>query len=311
MRRTMLLLATMALTLLVASGVALAATRIGTDGPDTLRGTKGDDNLIGQGGNDTLLALAGDDTLLGGTGKDVVNGGSLAQPFGGNKTLVGGEGNDAVQGGLGSDNVLGGEGNDFMVGGEFEPPAVKDTLSGAEGNEVIDVLNKPAGKDVVSCGSGIDRVLADRADAVAPNCVKVLIGPAAADKFYNSIPQSFWEGLPPPFAQFPSKPQDYAKAQGLAKAFEKANINPLTGDWRRKRTCDELVSRLKQAGLADQIGSHQDLLAEFGAGDADQGSQDPNDPCRGVNGRLAHDHLFYRDGLFRSVDNNGNFVDEG
>ena len=128
---------------------------------------------------------------------------------------------------------------------------------------------------------------------------------------YNSIPQSFWDGLAPPFAQFPSKPQDYAKAQGLAKAFDRANVNPLVGDWRRRRTCDELVSRLKQAGLADQIGSHQDLLAEFGAGDADQGSQDPNDPCRGVNGRLAHDHLFYRDGLFRSVDNKGNFVDFG
>ena len=39
MRRTVLLLATMALTLVVASGVALAVTKIGTDGPDTLRGT--------------------------------------------------------------------------------------------------------------------------------------------------------------------------------------------------------------------------------------------------------------------------------
>ena len=52
MRRTIVLLASMALTLLVASGVALAVTRIGTDGPDTLRGTNGDDNLIGKGGND-------------------------------------------------------------------------------------------------------------------------------------------------------------------------------------------------------------------------------------------------------------------
>ena len=199
MRRTIVLLATMTLTLLVASGVALAVTRIGTDGPDTLRGTKGNDNLIGKGANDTLLSLAGDDTLLGGPGKDVVNGGSLAQPLAGNKNLVGGEGNDAVQGGLGSDNVLGGEGNDYLFGGEFDTPPVKDTLSGAEGNDVIDVLNKPAGKDVVTCGSGFDRVLADRADAVAPNCEKVLIGPAAADKFYNSIPQSFIEGLPPQF----------------------------------------------------------------------------------------------------------------
>jgi len=39
MRRIIALLATMALTLLVASGVALAVTKIGTDGRDTLRGT--------------------------------------------------------------------------------------------------------------------------------------------------------------------------------------------------------------------------------------------------------------------------------
>jgi hypothetical protein len=120
MRRTIVLLATMALTLLVASGVALALTRIGTDGPNTLRGTKGDDNLIGKGGNDILLSLAGDDTLLGGPGKDVV-----------------------------------------------------------------------------TCGSGIDRVLADRADVVSPDCEKVFIGPAAADKFFNSIPESFFESLNP------------------------------------------------------------------------------------------------------------------
>src|SRR5215213_4099671 len=37
-RRTILLGATMALTLLVASGVALALTKIGGPGPDTLRG---------------------------------------------------------------------------------------------------------------------------------------------------------------------------------------------------------------------------------------------------------------------------------
>src|SRR5687768_18549228 len=72
MRRTIVLLATMTITLLVASGVALAVTKIGTDGPDTLRGTNGDDNLIGKGGNDDLYALNGRDTLVGGPGKDVV-----------------------------------------------------------------------------------------------------------------------------------------------------------------------------------------------------------------------------------------------
>ena len=69
MRRTMLLMATMALTLLVASGVALAVTKIGTNGPDFLKGTNGADNLDGRGGNDVLYALAGQDNLLGGRAK--------------------------------------------------------------------------------------------------------------------------------------------------------------------------------------------------------------------------------------------------
>ena len=64
MRRAILMVATMALTLLVASGVALAVTKIGTNGPDTLKGTNGDDNLIGKGGNDILFALRGRDNLL-------------------------------------------------------------------------------------------------------------------------------------------------------------------------------------------------------------------------------------------------------
>ena len=54
MKRILLVLAAMALALLLASGVAWAVTKIGTDGPDTLRGTNGDDNLIGKGGNDRL-----------------------------------------------------------------------------------------------------------------------------------------------------------------------------------------------------------------------------------------------------------------
>ena len=73
MRRTIVLLTTMALALLVASGVAWAVNKVGTDGPDTLRGTNGADNLIGKGGNDRLFALRGRDTLLGGPGKDWVD----------------------------------------------------------------------------------------------------------------------------------------------------------------------------------------------------------------------------------------------
>src|SRR5215212_5376815 len=310
MRRAILVVAVMALTLLVASGLALAVNKVGTDGRDFLKGTDKADNLLGNDANDLIFGLAGNDNLLGGSGKDIVFGGTFERSLGGSKNVAGGDGNDVVLGGKGSDNVIGQEGNDLLADGN-EPNPVKDTLNGGDGNDVFFVWNDPAGKDVVACGDGLDRVSADRADALADDCEKVFVGESKIDAFFESIPQSFWDGLAPPIGpQYPSEPSDFAKAQGLAKAFDKANTNPLVGDWRRKRTCDEVVSRLKQAGLADQIGSHRDLLAEFGAGDADQGSQDPNDPCRGVNGRLAHDHLFYRDGLFRSVDNNGNFVDE-
>ena len=201
MRRTILLVATMALALVMASGVALAVTyKIGTNGPDTLRGTNGADTLIGKGGNDILLALAGNDRLLGGDGKDFLLGGSVAEPLGGNKTLRGGDGNDALLGGLDSDTMVGGDGNDFMFGGDFDQaPFAKDTFYGGDGNDVIDVINTPAGKDLVTCGGGFDRVLADRADVVAPNCERVFVGLRKIDEYFASIPPSFFEG--PPFPE--------------------------------------------------------------------------------------------------------------
>src|SRR5215212_9537647 len=302
MRRTILLLATMALTLLVASGVALAVNKIGTQGRDFLKGTDGADNLVGKGANDLIFGLAGKDNLLGGSGKDIVLGGTFTRSLPGNKDLVGGTSNDVVFGGKGSDHVLGNEGNDFVGNG---PNRSTDKISAGEGNDVVGSFNDPASKDVVTCGGGFDRVFADTKDMVAPDCEKVADRGSEFDRLANSIPQSFWDGLAPPWGpQSPSKPQDYAKAKGLAKAFEKANTNPLVGDWRRKRTCDEYVSRMRQAGLADQIGTHNELLEEFGTGGAQSG-QNTKGPCRGLNGRLAHDHLFYRDGLFRSVDQNG------
>jgi Ca2+-binding RTX toxin-like protein len=66
MRRVILLLAVMSATLVLASGVALAVNKVGTNGPDTLRGTNGDDNLVGRGGNDDLFGLGGNDDLVGG-----------------------------------------------------------------------------------------------------------------------------------------------------------------------------------------------------------------------------------------------------
>ncbi len=309
MRRTILLLATIALTLVVAAGVALAVNKVGTDGRDFLKGTDGADNLVGKGDSDRIFGLAGKDNLIGGPGKDAVFGGSERLPSGGDKKLVGGPDNDVVFGGKGSDIILGNEGNDLVANG---PNRSTDKLSAGNGNDVVGIFNDPAGKDAVVCGGGFDRVFADTEDLVAPDCEKVADRGSEFEQLDASIPQSFWDGLPAPWGldQYPSEPGDYAKATGLAKAFEQANVNPLVGDWRRQRTCEEYVRRLKQAGLADQIPDHEALLAEFGAGEPDQGDQGSDGRCQGVNGRLAHDHIFYRDGRFASVDNNGRFVDD-
>ena len=205
MRRAVLLLANMALVMLAAGGVALAVTKIGTDGPDTLRGTNKADNLIGKGGNDRLFSLAGRDTLLGGTGKDVVWGGRIVgrccddNDFsGGDKNVAGGPGNDVVNGGRGSDNILGGGGNDNLFEGAEPDVAKIDNISAGAGNDGVWVLNwSPVGKDILSCGSGFDRVLADRTDEIAPDCERVFFGRSNIDAYFRSFPQSFWEGLPP------------------------------------------------------------------------------------------------------------------
>jgi Ca2+-binding RTX toxin-like protein len=202
MRRTMLLLATMALTLLVASGVAWAVNKIGTDGPDTLRGTNGDDNLVGLGGNDKLFSLNGRDTLLGGPGKDWVD----TNPPGwssGDKSFLGGPGNDIVSGGRGSDSVLGEAGNDFLLDGPTREFSL-DKVSGGDGNDVLAIDNVPAVKDIATCGGGFDRILADSKDLIAPDCERVRIVRGSLEEvkqqeeeFFESIPPSFFEGLQP------------------------------------------------------------------------------------------------------------------
>jgi Ca2+-binding RTX toxin-like protein len=205
MRRVALVLGAMALALLLASGVAWAVTKIGTNGPDTLRGTNGNDNLIGKGGNDKLFALNGRDNLLGGPGRDWVD----THPTGfrsGDKNLKGGSGNDLVIGGGGSDNVLGDAGNDLVIDGPLREFSL-DKVSGGDGNDVFLVDNVPAAKDIATCGGGFDRILADRKDLVAPDCERVRIVHGSREEvlqqeeeFFQSIPPSFSEGLPsPPF----------------------------------------------------------------------------------------------------------------
>ncbi len=124
MRRTILLVATMALTLLVASGVALAVTKIGTNGPDTLMGTKGSDQLLGMGGADRINGRPGQDVISGGLGGDVLIDGPFRE--------------GAV------DTLEGGDGYDFLIANNG--PAARDIVSCGAGRDEAGVDRK----DIVS-----------------------------------------------------------------------------------------------------------------------------------------------------------------
>jgi Ca2+-binding RTX toxin-like protein len=206
MKRILVLFIVMAVTLVVASGVAWAVNKIGTDGPDTLRGTNGADNLLGLGGNDELFSLNGRDNLLGGAGKDcLICATRQRRGFAGHKNLVGGPGNDYVVAGKGSDKVVGGEGNDHLADpGDRE--FSKDNFSGGPGNDVIDVVHYRSASDLVVCGSGFDRVLVDSNDVVAPDCEKVVVFRGGTFSEYldvvligfyeETVPPNFFESLP-------------------------------------------------------------------------------------------------------------------
>jgi Ca2+-binding RTX toxin-like protein len=132
MRRTVALLATLAVLLVLGSGVALAAlvegddqnnTLTGTPKADTIRGFGGDDTIHGRGGPDTIYgdsgndALYGDDTLYGGKGEDLVYGGP------GDDTLyvIDLYYTDTVDCGPGHDRVVADFQDDQIVNGDYQP----------------------------------------------------------------------------------------------------------------------------------------------------------------------------------------------
>jgi Ca2+-binding RTX toxin-like protein len=157
MRRTILLMVTMALTLLVASGVALAVTKIGTDGPDFLIGTKGSDALSGRGGTDWINGRGGKDVISGGPGND--------DPL--SSRAIG-----ILDGGPGADVISGGPGDDLMYDGPLDDSAV-DILEGGDGNDFLSPFNRPAARDIVSCGAGRDGADVDRKDIVSDDCERI------------------------------------------------------------------------------------------------------------------------------------------
>ncbi|MCW2924941.1 MAG: hypothetical protein JWM98_2345 [Thermoleophilia bacterium] len=159
----------------------------GGAGNDVLRGCAGDDHMTGGAGNDSLAGCEGDDRMDGGVGVDRMDAGA------GDDAVAGGAGNDIVRAGDGNDVATGGAGNDIVVGG-----AGTDRIDAGLGNDTVDsrersVQSRRVGfaaslsiveaainlarakapravRDRVTCGRGVDHVLADKADVIAADC---------------------------------------------------------------------------------------------------------------------------------------------
>ncbi len=143
--------------LLLASGIALAATFVGTNGPDTIIGTDSADTIAGLGGDDFINGRGGDDGISGGDGED---------------TVSGGYGNDSVSGGPGNDQLAG-----DAIGGTPSGTGTfgNDRVSGEDGDDDIGARD---GRVVyIACGPGTDTVFADDIDRIARDCENVTTNP--------------------------------------------------------------------------------------------------------------------------------------
>ncbi|MBY0239489.1 MAG: type I secretion C-terminal target domain-containing protein [Burkholderiaceae bacterium] len=161
-------------------GGADADTLSGGVGDDRIEGGAGSDILNGGTGNDTLLGGAGLDQLNGGAGNDSLDGGeendylsddagnnvlsggagddTLSSTSTGASRLDGGAGDDIFYAGAGNDTLFGGAGNDSIsITGNDGERAVEITLSGGDGNDVVEFRSgRTATHVVVSGGQGSD-----------------------------------------------------------------------------------------------------------------------------------------------------------
>ena len=102
MRRTILLVALVAGVLVLASGVALAANFVGTNGPNTINGTQQADNIAGAANSDTLRGRGGNDRVFADSGTDEIFGGENADFL----NAADGAGGDELNGGPGFDTCV-------------------------------------------------------------------------------------------------------------------------------------------------------------------------------------------------------------
>ncbi len=92
--------------------------------------------------------------------------GGRATPLVAGRTLTGRAGADVLRGTAGPDVIAGRGGSDRIYGGKG-----RDRLDGGAGNDAI--YARDGVRDVIRCGTGRDRVEADRGDSVARDCESV------------------------------------------------------------------------------------------------------------------------------------------
>jgi Ca2+-binding RTX toxin-like protein len=161
MRRTLLLLSTTVLALLLACGVALAANITCPGGPCV--GTEQNDRITGSQVDDTIQALGGRDHVTGRMGDDFVDGDA------GGDEITGGVGGDFLFGDMGPDEMGGGPGTpdgeprfSFICGTEAAGTVGNQLLWGGDGNDRItggrdnERLDGNAGRNVLSGNGGGD-----------------------------------------------------------------------------------------------------------------------------------------------------------
>lgn len=185
MKRTvMLVVGAMAVALVMASGVAWAATVqcqdrvqecLGTPDSDALTGTSERNFIRALAGADLARGMGGTDGIMGGRGEDTVKGGTDPDPF-----LWGGEAGPQGQGPFtdaSDDQVYGGAGGDRVLGGYAQGGT--DHVYGEDGDDYMETYQRGRAaelgvkitKEIVNCGAGQDTVVFDKdIDEVAPNC---------------------------------------------------------------------------------------------------------------------------------------------
>jgi RTX calcium-binding nonapeptide repeat (4 copies) len=181
-RKTVLLLVAMASTVLLISGIALAANIScpngghkngyfschGTSASDSIKGTGKSDRIRAGAGEDTVRGLGAVDDIYGDGGRDLIYGGN------GEDGLWGGGGGSPNYNDASDDVVHGGDGHDNIYAGRANGGV--DRVYGEGGSDWINAAQRANGqvkvtREIINCGAGnSDYVAYDQGLDTIKNC---------------------------------------------------------------------------------------------------------------------------------------------